>query len=185
MAKRGTTTADYDSPWKAALHHYLESFLEFFFPKIHADINWARRYEALDKEFQQIIRGAQVGKQIADMLFKVWLNDGDECWLFIHVEIQGAYESEFSRRMFDYNTSAYKRYNREVVSLAVLCDERANWKSSFARKSTNMRRKTACHTYLAWNAEGWNEGAPRGALRGCAKGSPWRWKQSLGSPAAN
>lgn len=45
-----------------------------------------------------------------------------------HFEIQGSYEKEFSRRMFDYNTTVYKLYNREVVSLAVLCDERPNWR---------------------------------------------------------
>ena len=128
MAKRGTTTADYDSPWKVALHKYLRWFLAFFFPEIHADLDRTRGYEALDKEFQQVIRRAQVGKQVADMLFKVWLKGGDECWLFIHVEVQGSYEKEFSRRMFDYNTSVYKLYNREVVSLAVLCDERASWR---------------------------------------------------------
>ncbi|MGH7138800.1 MAG: hypothetical protein ACREHD_23885, partial [Pirellulales bacterium] len=128
MAKRGTTSADYDTPWKVALHKYLARFLAFFFPEIHADINWTRGYEALDKEFQQIVRRAKVGKQVADMLFKVWLKDGGECWLLIHIEVQGSYEKEFSRRMFDYNTSIYKLYNREIVSLAVLCDERASWR---------------------------------------------------------
>ncbi|HEX7375970.1 MAG TPA: hypothetical protein VF278_02605 [Pirellulales bacterium] len=64
MAKRAAATADYDSPWKAALHKYLQSFLAFFFPPIHADIDWIRGYDALDKEFQQIVRRAQVGKQI-------------------------------------------------------------------------------------------------------------------------
>ncbi|MGH7139330.1 MAG: hypothetical protein ACREHD_26595, partial [Pirellulales bacterium] len=68
MAKRRTTSADYDSPWKVALHKYLQWFLSFFFPQIHTDIGWTRGYEALDKEFQQIIRRAQVGKQVADML---------------------------------------------------------------------------------------------------------------------
>jgi hypothetical protein len=91
MAKRGTASADYDSPWKVALHKYLQWFLAFFFPPIDTDIDWTRGYEALDKEFQQIIRRAQVGKQVADMLFKVWLKDGSECWLFIHIEIQGSY----------------------------------------------------------------------------------------------
>lgn len=128
MAKRGAAIADYDSPWKVALHKYFNWFLAFFFPDIHADIDWARGYEALDKEFQQVVRDAQVGKQVADMLFKVWVKDGEECWLFIHVEIQGSYEKEFARRMFDYNTAVYKLYNREVVSLAVLCDERASWR---------------------------------------------------------
>jgi len=30
--------------------------------------------------------------------------------------------------MFDYNTAVHKLYNREVVSLAVLCDERPDWR---------------------------------------------------------
>lgn len=128
MAKRSQSTPDHDSPWKIALHKYLRWFLAFFFPPIHADVDWARGYEALDKEFQQIIRRAGVGKQVGDMLFKVWLNDGSECWLYIHIEVQGAYEKEFPKRMFEYNTAVYKLYNREVVSLAVLCDDRSNWR---------------------------------------------------------
>ncbi|HEX7378081.1 MAG TPA: hypothetical protein VF278_13260, partial [Pirellulales bacterium] len=97
MVKRGAKTADYDSPWKVALRHYLDWFLAFFFPDIHADIDWARPrpYETLDKEFQQVTPRDQVGKQIADMLFKVWLKSGAECWLLIHVEIQASYEKDF------------------------------------------------------------------------------------------
>ncbi|HVA46723.1 MAG TPA: hypothetical protein VNH11_10200, partial [Pirellulales bacterium] len=87
---------------------------------------------------------ARAGKQVADMLFKVWLKDGGECWLFIHVEIQGFYEKEFSRRMFDDNTSAYKLYHREVVSLAVLCDERASWRPTafgYGPRAQRTRRR--------------------------------------------
>ncbi len=91
-------------------------------------MDWSRGYQALDKEFQQIVRRARVGKQVADMLFRVWLKDGAECWLLVHVEVQGAYEKEFARRMFHYNVASFRLYNREVVSLAVLCDERPNWR---------------------------------------------------------
>jgi hypothetical protein len=128
MTNQAQPAADYDSPWKVALHKYLRWFLAFFFPPIEADIDWARGYETLDKEFQQLVRRAKVGKQIGDMLFKVWLKDASECWLLIHIEIQGSYETNFARRMFDYNTAVYKLYNREVVSLAVLCDERPGWR---------------------------------------------------------
>ena len=43
---------------------------------IHADIDWKRGYESLDTEFQQLIQEAQVGKRLADKLFKVWLKNG-------------------------------------------------------------------------------------------------------------
>ena len=81
--------ADFDTPWKDILDCWFERFLAFFFPDIHADLDWARGYEALDKEFQQIIRRAKRGKLLADKLFKVWLHDGSERWLLIHIEIQG------------------------------------------------------------------------------------------------
>ncbi len=126
MAKRKSD--DFDSPWKDALHLYLQPFLAFFFPIIHGAIDWDRGYEALDKEFQQIIRKAKVGKGLADKLFKVWLRDGSECWLLIHVEVQGAYDKTFPERMFRYNVGAYGVYNQEVVSLAVLCDDDPNWR---------------------------------------------------------
>src|SRR5687768_5911578 len=103
MAKRSRARDDFDSPWKDALHRYLRSFLAFFFPDIHDSADWSRGYEALDKEFQQIIRQAKVGKRLADKLFKLWLADGSEHWLLIHVEVQGEFEREFPQRMFAYN----------------------------------------------------------------------------------
>ena len=121
MAKGTRAPDDFDSPWKDALQRYLRLFLAFFFPAIEADIDWGRGYEGLDKEFQQIIRRAKVGKGLADKLFKVWLLDGREHWLLIHVEVQGTYDKTFPERMFRYNLAAYALYNREVVSVAVLC----------------------------------------------------------------
>ena len=126
--KRCEDTDDFDSPWKEALQIFLRDFHAFFFADIHDDIDWARGYEALDKEFQQIIRRAELGKSLADKLFKVWLLDGRERWLLIHVEVQGKYEAEFPERMFNYNMAAHQLYNQTVVSLAVLCDDQPDWR---------------------------------------------------------
>ncbi len=130
MPKPQRTADDFDSPWKEALQVYLRSFLDFFFPDIHADVDWSQGYTALDKEFQQIVRRAKVGKRLADKLFKIWRMDGSEHWLLIHVEIQGDYEKDFAARMFDYNLAIRQLYNRTVVSLAVLCDDRPGWRPS-------------------------------------------------------
>jgi hypothetical protein len=119
---------DFDSPWKDALGLFLQQFLAFFFPAIHDAIDWTCGYEALDKEFQQIVRHAKPGKRLADKLFKVWEKDGQERWLLIHVEVQGDFEPDFPERMFDYNTRARQLYNRLVVSLAVLTDDRPDWR---------------------------------------------------------
>src|SRR5437588_11769744 len=104
MAKRrrrlDVGTQELDSPWKEALQRFLEPFLAFFFPEIHAAIDWRRRYQALDKEFQTIGREAAAGTVLADKLFRVWRKDGRETWLLIHIEIQGQVDAGFPERMF-------------------------------------------------------------------------------------
>jgi hypothetical protein len=119
---------DQDSPWKEALEQFLAPFLGLFFPAIHDAIDWSRGYESLDKELQQVVRDARIGRRLADKLFKVWRKNGREAWLLIHVEIQGKSEKAFPERMFVYSYRIYDRYRRSVLSLAVLCDDNPNWR---------------------------------------------------------
>ena len=116
-------STDYDSPWKEALDAYFEPFLALLFPEVHRQIDWSRGYESLDKEFQQVVREAEVGRRYVDKLVKVWTTDGAECWVLIHVEVQTTRDAEFPRRMYVYNYRVFDRYNRPVASLAVLADD--------------------------------------------------------------
>lgn len=45
-------------------------------------------------------------------LFKVWLNDGSEQWLLIHIEIQGDYDKDLPERMLNYNAAARQLYDQ-------------------------------------------------------------------------
>ncbi len=130
MAARRCKTDDLDSPWKDALEHFLDRCLQLLFPQVHDGIDWQRGYESLDKEFQQIVRDAPTGRRLADKLFRVWLQDGREVWLLIHIEIQGKKEEVFPERMFIYGYRIYDRHHRPVVSLAVLCDDDPAWRPS-------------------------------------------------------
>lgn len=120
--------ADYDSPWKEALDLYFERFLALLFPEVHALIDWSRGYESLDKEFQQIVREAELGRRYVDKLVKVWTLGGVECWVLIHIEVQTAREVEFPERMYVYNYRVFDRYNKPVASLAVLADDEPDWR---------------------------------------------------------
>lgn len=122
------TQADYDSPWKEALEQYFESFLAFFFPQAQTQINWQRGYESLDQEFRQVVKDAEVGRRFVDKLVKVWLQDGKETWLLIHVEVQSQADAAFTRRMYTYHYRIFDRYDHEVVSLAVLGDDQKTWR---------------------------------------------------------
>jgi hypothetical protein len=128
MASRRESRGDLDSPWKETLEHFLEPALAFFFPHVHERIDWSRGYVSLDKELQQVVRNARLGRRLADKLFKVWRKDGREAWLLIHVEVQGRKERDFPERMFTYNYRIYDRYHRPVVGLAILCDADPRWR---------------------------------------------------------
>jgi hypothetical protein len=119
---------DYDSPWKEALECYFEAFMAFFFPQAHIDIDWTRGYEFLDTELQQVVREAEIGRRWVDKLVKVWRRDGDEAWVLVHVEVQSQVDTTFAKRMYVYNYRLFDRYDRWVVSLAVLGDEQTKWR---------------------------------------------------------
>ena len=120
--------ADYDSPWKEALDLYFEPFLALFFHQAHADVDWSRGYEVLDKELQQVVREGELGRRLVDKLVKVWLTEGQEQWVLVHVEVQTSEEADFAKRMYVYNYRLFDRYNRDVVSVAILGDENPRWR---------------------------------------------------------
>jgi len=111
---------DYDSPRKEAIEQYFAAFLAFFFPHIHADIAWDKGYEFLDTELERIVHDATLGRRYADRLVKIFLRDGTETWLLIHIEIQGYPDPDLRERMYVYNYRIFDRYGVEVVSLLVL-----------------------------------------------------------------
>jgi hypothetical protein len=122
---------DFDSPWKEALDPldlFFEPFLLLFFPGAHRDIDWRRGTESLDKELQQVVREAEIGRRYVDKLVKVWLKDGHEQWVLIHVEVQSSEDPDFEVRMYRYNYRLYDKYNKQVASFAILGDDNLRWR---------------------------------------------------------
>lgn len=118
----GSAQCDHDSPWKEALERFFPEFLALLFPAIHAEIDWRAPYRSLDRELQQITGDADSGRRYADKLLDVRTCDGHETWVLVHVEVQGDAQAVFPQRMFQYNYRIRDRYDRAVVSLAVLSD---------------------------------------------------------------
>ncbi|BCL37863.1 transposase [Nostoc sp. MS1] len=121
-------STDYDSPWKEVIELYFPRFLEFFFTQAYTEIDWTRPYEFLDNELQQLEPDAEIGRRLVNKVAKVWLLDGEEAWVLVHVEVQGQYDSQFAERMYTYNYRLFDRHKKRVISLAVLADEQANWR---------------------------------------------------------
>jgi len=120
-------TDQYDSPWKEALEEYFEESMAFFFPTIHAEIDWSKKYEFLDKELEKVVRQAVVTEQYVDKLVQVYRLSGQPTWVLIHIDVQSQYESLFAKRMFQYHYRLFDRYDRPVVTLVIYGDEGSEW----------------------------------------------------------
>jgi hypothetical protein len=118
---------DYDSPWKEAVERYFPEFIAFYFPAAHAQIDWALGYTFLDQELRAVVKDGELGKRYVDKLVRVTRLNGQEDWIYIHLEVQGNAQAEFAKRMFVYNYRLYDRYQQPIASMAVLADETASW----------------------------------------------------------
>jgi hypothetical protein len=127
MPKKKPST-EYDSPWKDIIERIFEDFMKFFFPEVHDKIDWTRGYEFLDQELQKVVRKAVTKTRRVDKLVKVWLQNGDEALLYIHIEVQSQQDADFPERMFTYHYRLYDRYGPQVTSLAILGDNAENWR---------------------------------------------------------
>ena len=94
------------------------------------EIDWKHGYQPLDKELQKLSPQAETGRRVVDKLMRVWRTSGDEEWILVHIEVQSQPAADISRRIFVYHYRLLDRYNRKVVSLAVLGDDQPNWRPS-------------------------------------------------------
>lgn len=149
-------TDDYDTPWKDALTRYFPEFMAFYFPAAYAQINWAVPYAFLEQELAQVVRDAKLGRRRVDKLVRVELIDGEDEWVFIHIDVQGTYDSKFAERIFVYNYRIYDRYRRPVASLALLADGKLNWRPESFRYAL-----LGCETGIQFPLAKLNDFAPR------------------------
>ena len=121
------TRNESDSAWKDVLDVFFKQFLKYCLPELAKQIDWQKPYVSLDKELQAITKGTEAGKRLLDKLFKVYLINGQEQWVLLHVEVQGAMDEDFPKRMFIYGYRIFDKYQKPVVSCAIFTDENKTW----------------------------------------------------------
>jgi hypothetical protein len=57
--------------------------------------------------------------RFVDKLVKVYLKDGSEEWVLCHVEVQGADDKEFAKRMFKYYARIFDRFDKPLTAIAI------------------------------------------------------------------
>ncbi|BDX03979.1 hypothetical protein MACH16_27270 [Marinomonas pontica] len=103
---------DHDSPWKEALEQRFPEFLALLFPDVYEQVDWSQGREFLDKELQQVVQDAELGRRYADKLVKVFARDGSETLPLIRPLSDGCgqfrrprrYQSELSTQKLSLGT---------------------------------------------------------------------------------
>lgn len=126
--------AEFDSPWKDILDIYFEQFMAYCWSERHAEIDWQRGYKSLDKELSKITRDSANGHRIADKLMQIYLKNGQEAYILLHIEIQGSKDSALEERMFIYWYRLSDRYKVPIASIAILIDKYENWRPGTFRQ---------------------------------------------------
>ncbi len=119
---------DYDSPWKEAIGSCFADFMGFFFPAVHALVDWSQPVEFLEQELRAVAQESGAESSFVDKLVRVMRVDGQPEWVVVHLEIQSQQQAAFAERMFLYHARLYERYRQPIASLAVLADDRVNWR---------------------------------------------------------
>ena len=100
----------------------------FFAPDLYPQVDFAKGYEFLEQELRKLFEDAATGKKYTDKLAKIYLKNGAEKWILIHIEIQGSSEQDFAERMFQYFYRVYDRYLQEIFTIALLTDDQKNYR---------------------------------------------------------
>jgi hypothetical protein len=91
-------------------------------------VNWDKGFQFLDKELAQISPESEAGRRYVDKLVKVYLQNGEERWVLVHIEVQSHRDEEFAERMFIYFYRIYDKFRRKVLSVAVFADPNSRFK---------------------------------------------------------
>ncbi len=117
-----------DTLWKGILEDLFEDFLHYFFPEFaQKEVDFAKPFEFLDKELEQISREMSEQKRKVDKLVKVFTRSGGEKWCLVHVEVQGYEDQNFAERMFDYFIRIRHRYQQNVTALVIYTDKKPDF----------------------------------------------------------
>jgi hypothetical protein len=112
----------YDMLWKGMLEELMGDLLLFVDPEIGKELDLECGFVFLDKELAQMFPepGKPSNNRVVDKLVKVFLRDGSERWMLLHVEVQGNNEKDFPRRMFEYYIRIFGKHGRPVAAVALM-----------------------------------------------------------------
>lgn len=120
----------YDAMWKEFVMRFWREILHDFMPDFYEAADTTREAESLDKELHEILADEtgqetrKSSKRYVDCLLKIYLKNGGEEWVLLHIEIQGRGGEAISLRMFRYLCLLFLKYKRHPAAMAILTAKR-------------------------------------------------------------
>ncbi len=107
---------DYDGTWKIVTTNLIEDFIKFFLPKLYKDVDFSVPPEFLEQELYEMVEDEKI-KNILDKLVKLKLKNGQEKWIFVHIEFQT--KGKINERMFLYYRRILDKYGKEITAIVI------------------------------------------------------------------
>jgi hypothetical protein len=115
--------SDQDALWKEFFTQFFKECILLLHPKLWAAVDWSVPPEFLEQELINSLRGRfriKGKKKLTDKFVKLRLKTGEDCFVFVHLEVQGELEDVFVKRLFTYRSLIFLRYDIENVTTIVL-----------------------------------------------------------------
>ena len=107
----------YDKLWKSIVTEHFEDFLAMFLPDLHQQTDYNVPFKFLEQELKATLIDKTL-KQ-ADKLVGVMLKNGQEKWVYVHIEFENSHSPIIKERMYDYHSRIKEKYGRDITALVI------------------------------------------------------------------
>ena len=119
-----------DELWKVIVPLLWQPFIRFCLEDWADRIDFTRQPDFLDKDLKRLMPRGKSKNRTVDFLIRLYLKDGTtKCFLF-HIEIQGYFDPNFEKRVFQYFYRISDALQEPIETLVIMIDEDPNYRPS-------------------------------------------------------
>lgn len=110
---------DYDGLWKNLIEELFQEFMAFFAPDLYPEIDFEQGVDFKNLELFQLVMKSKKGTKYSDKIVKVQLKNGEEKYIFIHIEVQAVGKKNLQNaclNIFTGFTTKQKQFTRFIPS---------------------------------------------------------------------
>ena len=117
-----------DELWKIIIPTLWISFVHFCMEDWVDKIDFTRDPVFLDKELKRLKPRGKAKNRAVDILMRIYLKNGTSKCFLLHIEVQGYYDENFEKRVFEYYYRITDLLQEPIETLAILIDDDPNWR---------------------------------------------------------